>query len=180
MFRQILATVVLVGLTVAPSQARHRHQHHVAHHVKHHVHHRVKVAPAATRLEWNFDPFTPIFKAPAQAITRATEAVREAGAVMLPHPSNCPRTAFCGCGAADEVGRPNDRSLWLAANWFKFPRTEPAPGMAAVKRHHVFVLKKHKDGDKWDKWLVIDHNSGHHQSRIHVRSIRGYVIVNPS
>lgn len=52
-------------------------------------------------------------------------------AMILPHPSGCPRRAFCGCGAAVEVfGRPI-RSLWLAARWLDFPRAAPAPGMVA-------------------------------------------------
>lgn len=94
----------------------------------------------------------------------------------LPHPAGCPRRAFCGCGAAVEFfGRPV-RELWLARNWFRFPRALAAPGMAAVRRGHVFKLESHVSGDLW--W-VIDHNSGGHRSRRHVRSIRGYVIVNP-
>jgi hypothetical protein len=68
------------------------------------------------------------------------------------------------------------RELWLAANWFRFPRSAPAPGMVAVRRHHVFVLEQHLGGDKW---LAFDANSGGHRTRIHARSIAGYVIVNP-
>lgn len=176
MLKRILVTATLIGLTFTPAHARHhKHHRHVVHHVKH-AHHRAKVVAEPVRLEWNFDPFKPMINLPVQAITKAAEAVQRVGEVILPHPSNCPRTAFCGCGAADEVGRPNERSLWLAANWFRFPRTSPAPGAAAVRRHHVFVLKEHIGGNMW---LVIDHNSGHHQSRLHVRSISGYVIVNP-
>lgn len=173
MLKRALVAVAIIGLTLTAADARaHRHHHRHITHVKHHFH-RVKAKPEPVRLEWNFDPFIQL---PAKAIGSAAHAVREFGAVMLPHPSNCPRTAFCGCGAADEVGRPNEHSLWLASNWFKFPRTDPAPMMAAVRPHHVFVLKEHIGGDKW---LVIDHNSGHHQSKIHVRSIRGFTIVNP-
>ncbi len=94
----------------------------------------------------------------------------------LPHPPGCPRRLFCGCGAAYEVfGRPV-RSLWLARAWYKFPRTSPAPGTVAVRRHHVFVLRQHVAGDRW---LVADHNSGGRRSRLHVRSIAGLTIVNP-
>ena len=39
------------------------------------------------------------------------------------------------------------------------------------------VLIRHVDGDDW---FVHDGNSGHHLTREHIRSIRGYVIVNPS
>jgi len=95
---------------------------------------------------------------------------------VVEHPSGCPRRAFCGCGAAVHLfGRPI-RDLWLAANWFKFPQAEPAPRMAAVRRHHVFTLERHIQGDKWE---VYDANSGHHATRIHVKSISGYRIVNP-
>ena len=95
---------------------------------------------------------------------------------IVAHPSGCPSRAFCGCGAAVRVfGRPI-RELWLARNWFKFPRTSPASGMVAVRRHHVFVLEAHLGGNVWQ---VFDANSGGHATRIHARSIEGYVIVNP-
>jgi hypothetical protein len=64
----------------------------------------------------------------------------------------------------------------LAAIWFKFPRAAPSAGMVAVRRHHVFVLEAHLGGDTWQ---VYDANSRRHQTRIHARSIAGYVIVNP-
>jgi hypothetical protein len=92
------------------------------------------------------------------------------------HPSGCPRVAFCGCGASVHVfGRPV-RELYLAANWFRFPRSAPAPGMAAVRRHHVMVLERQVSGGVW---LVYDANSGGHRTRVHVRSIAGYAVVNP-
>ena len=110
------------------------------------------------------------------AVTALFLSIVPAKAEMLPHPNGCPARAFCGCGAAVEVfGRPI-RDLWLAANWFKFPRTAPASGMAGVRSHHVFILKQHLGGDIW---LVADYNSGGHKSHLHPRSIRGYTIVNP-
>lgn len=97
-------------------------------------------------------------------------------AQMLSHPSGCPRRAFCGCGASVEVfGRPI-RNLFLAANWLRFPRAAPAPGMAAARRGHVFVLRQHIGGSTW---LVADHNSGGRRSRLHARSISGFAIVDP-
>lgn len=99
-----------------------------------------------------------------------------AAAEFLPHPAGCPRRAFCGCGASVEIfGRPI-RDLYLARNWFKFPRAEPGHNMAAVRRGHVFILKQHVRGDVWQ---VVDHNSGGRRSRLHHRSIRGLAIVNP-
>lgn len=97
-------------------------------------------------------------------------------AQTVSHPSGCPARAFCGCGAAVRVfGRPI-RDLWLAANWFRFPRVAPASGMVAVRRHHVFVLEAHLSGSTWQ---VYDANSGGRRTRIHARSIAGYAIVNP-
>lgn len=95
---------------------------------------------------------------------------------VVAHPSGCPRSAFCGCGAAVHVFGHSVRDLWLAANWFKFPRTAPAPGMAAVRRHHVMILEADLGGGIWS---VYDANSGHHMTRVHARSISGYQIVNP-
>lgn len=100
---------------------------------------------------------------------------RAAGSVVS-HPAGCPSRAFCGCGAAVRVFGSPVRSLWLAANWFKFPRSAPAAGMVAVRRHHVFVLEADLGGGVWQ---VYDANSGGHATRIHARSIAGYVIVNP-
>ena len=95
---------------------------------------------------------------------------------VVSHPSGCPRRAFCGCGASVRIFGQPVRDLFLARNWFKFPRTSPAPGMVAVRRHHVFVLEHSIDDGKW---MVYDANSGRRQTRIHVRSLRGYAIVNP-
>jgi hypothetical protein len=95
---------------------------------------------------------------------------------IVPHPVSCPRTRFCGCGAAVRVFGHSVRELWLAANWFKFPRAVPASGMVAVRRHHVMVLEADLGGGLW---RVFDANAGHHLTFVHARSIAGYVIVNP-
>jgi hypothetical protein len=95
---------------------------------------------------------------------------------IVEHPSGCPQTAFCGCGAAVRIFGKPVRYLWLAANWFHFPRAAPAPGMVAVRQHHVFVLEARLDRGLW---LVYDANSGRHLTRVHARSIAGYTIVNP-
>lgn len=96
---------------------------------------------------------------------------------IVAHPAGCPSRAFCGCGAAVRVFGSPVRELWLAANWFKFPRTAPGPGMVAVRRHHVFVLEANLGNGIWQ---VYDANSGQHLTRMHARSIAGYAIVNPS
>jgi hypothetical protein len=95
---------------------------------------------------------------------------------VIAHPAGCPHSAFCGCGAAVRVFGQPIRGLWLAANWFKFPRAAPTAGMVAVRRHHVFVLEQALGGDTW---LAYDANSGGHATRLHARSIAGYQIVNP-
>lgn len=85
--------------------------------------------------------------------------------------------AFCGAEAARYVFGEAKRDLWPAANWIaKFSRASPAPGMAAARRHHVMILMSHVSGSDW---LVHDGNSGGHMTREHVRSIVGYIIVDP-
>ena len=97
-------------------------------------------------------------------------------ASIIDHPAGCPRRAFCGCGASVKIFGKPVRSLYLAAAWLRFPRATPAPGMAAARRGHVFVLEQHIGGNTW---LVYDANSGRHQTRRHARSIAGYTVVNP-
>ena len=95
---------------------------------------------------------------------------------IVSHPYGCPRRAFCGCGAALDVFGKHVRSLWLARNWFQFPRTSPAPGMVAVRRNHVFVIREVREGNMV---LAYDPNSGGRKTRLHVRSLAGFVVVNP-
>ena len=91
-------------------------------------------------------------------------------------PPECPRS-FCGCEASLYLFGQVRADLNLASNWMrKFPRASPAPGMAAVRNHHVFVLMSNVDGSNW---LVHDGNSGRGLIREHVRSISGYTVVNP-
>jgi hypothetical protein len=90
-------------------------------------------------------------------------------------PSGCPH-AFCGCEASLFRFGKIIPQLNLAANWRRFPRTTPAPGMAAVRSGHVMILQAHVSGDVWN---VHDGNSGGHVTREHSRSIAGYTIVDP-
>lgn len=98
-----------------------------------------------------------------------------AGRVVGGRPAGCPR-AFCGCGASLYLFGKIVPALNLAANWLRFPRAEPAPGMVAARRGHVFVLKRHIRGKVW---MVHDSNSGRGKTRIHPRSIVGFAIVDP-
>ena len=113
-----------------------------------------------------------LFLAGALLCALATSAVAE----IQPHPAGCPKRAFCGCGASVKVFGKPVRDLWLARAWYRFPRSQPAPGTVAVRRHHVFVLQHHVAGDVW---MVYDANSGKRQTRLHHRSIDGWTIVNP-
>ena len=109
-------------------------------------------------------------------VAQITRTVTNIATQILPHPAGCPRRLFCGCGAAIEVfGRPI-RSLWLAANWLKFPPAQPAAGMVAARRGHVMVIRQYL-GD--GRALVFDANSGGGKTRLHVRSLAGYSIRNP-
>jgi hypothetical protein len=134
--------------------ARHA-QHHVQHYVQHH----------AQRLH--------------RFVGRHMQryAGYEVGTVVA-HPPGCPRTEFCGCGAAVEVFGHAVRSLWLAANWLRFPRTEPHPGAAVVfGAHHVAVIRQYYgDGTA----LLYDANSGHHLTRVHRMSIARGRVVQPT
>lgn len=113
------------------------------------------------------------------AVAGLRMSVASAGAlsseIVSGRPAGCPRS-FCGCGAAIRVFGRVVPELNLAANWLRFPRTSPAPGMVAARRGHVFVLEQHIAGDIWKAY---DANSGGHATRIHPRSLRGYTIVNP-
>lgn len=108
----------------------------------------------------------------SQAIPQTREAT-----VIGGRPAGCPH-AYCGCGASLYLFNRIRPELNLAWNWVKyFPRTTPAPRTVAANRHHVMVLLSHVSGNDW---LVHDSNSGRGLTRVHVRSIRGYVIVDQS
>ena len=98
-----------------------------------------------------------------------------ASQVIGGRPAGCPHR-FCGCGASLHLFGKIIPRLNLAANWLRFPRAAPAPNMAAARRGHVMVLKRHLHGSVWQ---VFDANSGGGKTRIHNRSIAGFTIVNP-
>jgi hypothetical protein len=95
---------------------------------------------------------------------------------IVAHPAGCPRFLFCGCGASIEVFGSSVRDLWLVANWYRFPRTAPAPGMAVLWGTHVAIIREYYgDGTA----LLYDANSGQGLTRVHRRSIAGLAVVNP-
>ena len=99
------------------------------------------------------------------------------GAIVGGRPAGCPRR-YCGCGVSLKVFGRIIPELNLAANWLrKFPRTHAAAGMVAARRGHVFYIKAYNgDGTA----LAYDPNSGGGKTRIHVRSLRGYTVVDPN
>lgn len=125
---------------------------------------RARISPTVAR-----DPVLRAMSAPVAAIGSMA-------AQILPHPAGCPRTLFCGCGAAIEVFGTPVRHLWLASNWLKFPAAAPASGMVAANTRHVMVIRQYLGNGKA---LVYDANSGGGRTRLHVRSLAGYKIVNP-
>jgi CHAP domain-containing protein len=99
-------------------------------------------------------------------------------AQIVNHPAGCPARQFCGCGVSVRVFGHSVRDLWLARNWFRFPRSAPAAGNVAIFRgggHVAYIEQVHGDGTV----TLYDPNSGGHQTRIHRRSLAGAVIVNP-
>lgn len=109
-------------------------------------------------------------------VSEAMASVVGNGRVVGGRPSGCPH-AFCGCEASlYKFGRIIPQ-LNLAANWRRFPRASPSPGMAAVRTGHVMILQQHVGGNIW---LAHDGNSGGHLTREHAVSIAGYTIVDPS
>ncbi len=124
-------------------------------------------------------------KAPSPRVVRVTTtrtvhhgvAARVAAQVVA-HPAGCPARRFCGCGTAKYfgLGTPRAGGLALAANWLRFPRAAPGPGMAAARRGHVFAIIRYLGGNRV---LAYDPNSGRGRTRIHVRSLAGYTVVNP-
>lgn len=92
-------------------------------------------------------------------------------------PSGCPHR-YCGCAASLYKFGKIIPDLNLASNWIRrFPRTMAGPGMAAARSGHVMILMSHVSGSDW---LVHDGNSGGGLTREHVRSVRGYIIVDPN
>lgn len=146
------AVCIVAALSILPAQAQARHRHHYRFY---HDHHRIY----------------------QMAVSWQTMASIDNGArVVGSRPSGCPNR-FCGCEASlFKFGRIIPE-LNLAANWRRFPRAMPSPGMAAVRSGHVMILQQQVSGNVW---YVHDGNSGGHVTREHPRSIAGYTIVDPS
>src|SRR5687767_5652164 len=106
------------------------------------------------------------------AIAKATAGDR--ATIVGGRPHGCP-VRYCGCASARHIGLANQDGRWnLARNWLRFPRTNPAPGMAVVRSGHVAIIIGGSPG----AWRLYDPNSGRGLTRIHVRPLFG-AVVNP-
>ena len=110
------------------------------------------------------------------AVAVSLVGIKTASAQLVAHPAGCPWRAFCGCGVSVKIFGHPVRDLFLASNWFRFPRAAPGPGMVAVRRHHVMAILAYNGNGTA---TVYDPNSGGHATREHERSLAGYTVVNP-
>lgn len=192
--RYLLATLLLACISVPTlakphlkrSDAHAVHRRHALHHghhnsrhlVRHRArHHTIRVRRDRVSLDRLDREGSQASSLSGLAQTAPTSDGLSQGIVA--HPEGCPRIAFCGCGVARYVfGQINGgmRNLWLAANWFRYPRAEPGPGMVAVRQHHVFAIVRVLGGGRV---LAYDPNGGRHKTWMHVRSLVGYSVRNP-
>jgi hypothetical protein len=113
----------------------------------------------------------------ARQATVRVNRVAEGTTIIGSRPAGCPH-AYCGCGLRKYLGL-TDTRLNLASNWARLFRRESGRrvGLAAVRSGHVMYIEgRASEG----QWIIRDYNSGGGLSRIHVRSVRGYVFVNPN
>jgi hypothetical protein len=157
-----------VIIIATPSHARSRHRHDGFHRHSH----VAERGTTATRHKQHRRHGKTRSRSERQHVAR--DKIRSAQTVA--HPSGCPSTSFCGCGVALHVFGHHVRRLWLASNWLSFPRANPAPGMVAVRRGHVFAIIETKGNGSV---LAYDPNSGRHRTRVHLRSLAGFKVVNP-
>ena len=174
---------IAVALFAFTSTANARSHHHYRHHAAHHkVLHKRFAAPAyrANELTCNNDGRCVSVAYDANANESRQAVPGRAGYYyegrIVSHPAGCPGSAFCGCGASVRLFGHPVRDLYLASNWFRFPRAAPAPGMVAVRNHHVFVIEA-VNGD--GTVVAYDANSGGHQTRVHTVSLSGYSVRDP-
>ena len=180
---------IIVALFILPCQAEARHYHHADGH--HAFSHRSTIHRGYSRHIYTHRTYSHRSYARNSDSRRAyahrgydMQNFRQSFAMVTPsservvggRPSGCPNR-FCGCEASlYKFGRIIPE-LNLASNWYRFPRTAPASGMAAVRRGHVMILESQVSGNVWN---VHDGNSGGHVTREHARSLAGYTIVDPN
>jgi hypothetical protein len=172
LFALLVSLFVVVAFT-DPSAAQHRRGAAQAQCVLDNNGHKVCGAGAlsARAVDASGNPAARAVDASGNPVTRVS-----GGTIIGGRPPGCPH-AYCGCGLRKYLGIADTR-LNLASNWARlFPRVSgPRAGVAAVRAHHVMYIE-HSVGN--GQWLVRDYNSGNGLSRLHVRSVRGYVFVDP-
>lgn len=180
--RYLFATLFLCSLfSFSPAQARHLH--HTGHHFKHNHHAKVSTDVSSSRRHSHIrrHHFHHVGSPRGRyggyrTRTRGSDRAVAGDVQIVGHPSGCPGRAFCGCGVSVKIfGRPV-RELYLARNWLRFPRASPGAGMVAARSGHVMAIIEYLGNGNAK---VYDPNSGGHQTRIHVRSLAGYRVVNP-
>lgn len=170
--------LALISIFIFPLQAQARSHHH-HHHYRHHHYRSTDRVPSYANMDNNGRYFTspePQGRPPGR-YSKSThrQTAEHTGSVVGGRPSGCPYQ-FCGCAASLHIFGRIIPVLNLAANWFRFPHASPAPGMVAVRNHHVFVIEA-VNGD--GTVVAYDGNSGHHLTRVHNRSLRGYSVRDP-
>lgn len=176
----LVAACIAAAPLFLPAQAEARHYHRTAiHHVYSHHTYAYRSYSRHAYVHRGYSRHAYAYRG------NGLQGFRQAWAMASPvgeerivgsRPSGCPNR-FCGCEASlYKFGRIIPE-LNLAANWRRFPRAAPAPGMAAVRPGHVMILETQVSGNIW---TVHDGNSGGHVTREHAVSIAGYSIVNPN
>jgi hypothetical protein len=159
--RPLLSTVALIALTFIITNA-----YAFTYHVRHYYRPLYRTLTAVS---------IPLTQTSSHAVS-VSNTVTGSNDQIVAHPAGCPRTLFCGCGAAQELGL-SDPSLLSVKSWYKFPRAIAAPGMALLwgERHVAAIRAVHGDGTA----TVYDANSGAGLTRIHRISLAGLVVVDP-
>jgi hypothetical protein len=164
-----LSAILLACFVVQPASARH---------LKHHRHAAQSVDNCVMTNDGRriCGEAAQIGRATARAATGRSYAAADQGTIIGSRPAGCPHS-YCGCGLRKYLGLA-DKRLNLAHNWARlFPHeSTPRAGLAAVRAHHVMYIESSAAGGQW---MVRDYNSGGGLSRLHVREVRGYVLVNP-
>jgi hypothetical protein len=96
---------------------------------------------------------------------------------IVAHPVGCQRRLFCGCGVSVKAFGKPIRELFLARNWGYYFNPAPfASGNVAWSYGHVVYIL----GGTRSAALLYDPNSGGGKTRVHVRNISRYYIVDPN
>jgi hypothetical protein len=168
------AAVLLAAVLTHPAIARHQHHHHSHRHVASRDGAGCRLTNEGRRLCGGAHRRARRVRLDANG--NRVAAASGQGRIIGGRPAGCPQ-AYCGCGLRKYLGLA-DKRLNLATNWARlFPRVAgPRAGVAAVRAHHVMYIERSAGRGRW---LVRDYNSGGGLSRLHVRSVRGYVFVDP-